>query len=201
MKGLKVGSHIIIVGSGRSGTSSVARVCHEELGICAGHFLKPGDDFNPKGYYEDLVSHAIIRVMVMGDNAAYSPKLYLELMNKFHSNCYNWCIKDPWFLYLPKDKLIELKPRLCIIAIRDFDGIMKSWIKLWRKNNKSTSATPVPKQVIDHYSKLTQERQQRANILRDIWPNVVAIDFTEHVPDEEIKSAIRYGISSASHRK
>lgn len=190
---------IIVVGSGRSGTSSIGRILHEDLNICAGHFLKPPDKFNPKGYYEDLISHSLVRAMAAGDNKQYNPGLYLTLMNGFHKGCLNWSIKDPWFLYLPDEYLKQLQPKLCIVATRDLQGTLNSWLKIWRANK--TSVAQPPQKVIDHYTKLTVERQQRAEQLQKIWPNIIKIDFTTKVPDEEIKTAIRHGLTSASYLK
>lgn len=44
----------LVVGTGRSGTSTVARVLHENLGIYMGEESRPPDKFNPKGYFEDV---------------------------------------------------------------------------------------------------------------------------------------------------
>jgi len=43
----------IVVGTGRSGTSTVARILHEKLNVFMGERLKSADGFNPQGYYED----------------------------------------------------------------------------------------------------------------------------------------------------
>ena len=45
----------LVVGTGRSGTSTVARVMHEKLGISMGNEFVPSNEFNEKGYYEDVV--------------------------------------------------------------------------------------------------------------------------------------------------
>lgn len=47
-----MGSMFIVTGSGRSGTSAVARVLHES-GIYMGQKLFLATQYNPKGYYED----------------------------------------------------------------------------------------------------------------------------------------------------
>jgi len=43
----------LVVGTGRSGTSTVARVMHEKLEIFMGEKFVPADKNNPDGYYED----------------------------------------------------------------------------------------------------------------------------------------------------
>lgn len=45
---------ILVLGTGRSGTSTVARLLHTELGVSMGTRFRDPDSANPKGYYEDL---------------------------------------------------------------------------------------------------------------------------------------------------
>ncbi|HET6615259.1 MAG TPA: hypothetical protein VFH62_05185, partial [Dehalococcoidia bacterium] len=49
---------IIVAGSGRSGTSAVARMLHES-GMCVGRDLIPPDEGNAEGYYEE---RAVVQV-------------------------------------------------------------------------------------------------------------------------------------------
>lgn len=55
---------IIICGSGRSGTSAVARLLHE-AGISVGHDLIGADEFNAEGYFEE-------RLVVMMNDALFN---------------------------------------------------------------------------------------------------------------------------------
>ena len=50
------GYPIIVTGTGRSGTSSIAKVC-QSLGIFMGEHFRDPDDTNPDGFYEDLDFH------------------------------------------------------------------------------------------------------------------------------------------------
>ena len=59
------GPSVIVVGTGRSGTSSVARILHEKLEVCMGHHLKMQA---PGGAYEDYLAHGLNRMV-----AANSP--------------------------------------------------------------------------------------------------------------------------------
>lgn len=43
----------LVIGTGRCGTSTVARILHEKLGVCMGHSFIPPDKNGPDGYYED----------------------------------------------------------------------------------------------------------------------------------------------------
>ena len=45
---------VLVFGTGRSGTSTVARLLHEECKVHMGDsWVRQPDNFNPKGYYED----------------------------------------------------------------------------------------------------------------------------------------------------
>jgi len=44
----------LVIGTGRSGTSTVARVLHEKLNVFMGYHFPETTDQNPKGFWEDL---------------------------------------------------------------------------------------------------------------------------------------------------
>ncbi len=185
--------NVLIVGSGRSGTSTVARICHEKLGICMGHYLKPGDYMNPSGYYEDYVSHGLVRAMADG---SYSAGVYLEIMNGFHANCLSWGAKDPWFLYCPEKTIREITPKLCIVTTRDIESTVKSWLKKWY--NKHPDKEP-PQEIIDHYTNLSETRQNAALEIHKLWPNTITLDFTNRMEEDEIITKIRTGLTFSSY--
>ena len=168
---------IIIVGSGRSGTSTVARLCHENLGVCFGHELKAADELNPKGYYEDIISHGLLRQMV---EHIVNMDRYMQIMNNLHSKCTFWGVKDPWFLFVPKPWLVKLDPKLCIICDRSTSATVQSWLKVYEKSGK----TPDEK-VIAYYTKLTNDRHALCEQLKDIWLNHMTINFDTQ-QDEEV---------------
>jgi hypothetical protein len=67
------GPRFIICGSGRSGTSAVARVLHE-AGLSAGHELIAADEHNVEGYFEERpvveVNEAIFQTVGLSDDRA-----------------------------------------------------------------------------------------------------------------------------------
>jgi Zn-dependent protease len=67
------GPRLIICGSGRSGTSAVARVLHE-AGLTAGHQLIAADEHNVEGYFEERavveVNEAIFQAAGLSDDRA-----------------------------------------------------------------------------------------------------------------------------------
>jgi hypothetical protein len=56
---------ILICGTGRSGTSAVARLLHE-AGISVGHDLIPADEHNAEGYYEERQLVAVNEAILAG---------------------------------------------------------------------------------------------------------------------------------------
>ena len=186
---------VIIVGSGRCGTSTLGKLCHEQLGICMGHSLKMGDKVNPEGYYEDLVSHAMVRAMANHkDPGPYTPIVYLQVMNHQHRDCLAWGVKDPWFLYLPIQVLQRLTPKLCIVALRDVEATITSWYKMFKASYPGAEITP---QITAHYKQLTETRQEMCNEIIKIWPNTIYIDFTERIEEDELAKMIRNGLAMA----
>lgn len=60
---------ILVMGVGRSGTSTVARILHTRLGVCMGHHKdleKPAEGL-PNGSYEDLEMLKVTRNLVGGN--------------------------------------------------------------------------------------------------------------------------------------
>ena len=183
---------IIIVGSGRSGTSTVARLCHERLGVCQGHALKPGDQLNPQGYYEDIVSHGIIRQAVEG---IVTIQRYLEIMNDIHSKCPAWGVKDPWFLFLNPDWKRYLNPHLVIYAQRNVENTVQSWLKVFQAGGtgmaKGQTGREVTPEVVEGYRKLTMERQQLCEESKAIWTKHLVINFDTLQDEDSIVSRIK----------
>lgn len=172
---------VIVVGTGRSGTSTVAKILHEDLGICMGHFLKPGGPANPDGFYEDFLSHGLVRMLRTNDLA---PETYLSVMNESHKDCRFWGAKDPWFLYTSKEVRRELKPALCIICERDFKQTMNSWAKLQGGQFISQSNMKA-------MEKLTQERMVAMHGIGVDWP-IMRVDFSTHKDPDQLRENIRY---------
>lgn len=175
---------VVILGSGRCGTSTVARVCHERLGINMGQFLKKGNRFNPKGYYEDYVTHAML---VSVANETISPDLFCAVMGELYGNKAQngWGIKDNWALEIPIDLLAGLKPELGIICERDTEAVVDSWLKYTGRHT-----------LIDRtewrgfYQRLVRERKQIGRQLLKRWPNTLHFDFTDQIEESEIEEKI-----------
>jgi hypothetical protein len=56
----------IVIGTGRSGTSTVARIFHEKLDVFMGYEFKQADSANQDGYWEDVDFHNANRGFLIG---------------------------------------------------------------------------------------------------------------------------------------
>lgn len=181
---------VLIVGPGRSGTSTVARLCHEKIGISMGRFLKPGDEFNPEGYYEDYVSHGLIRNMAAG---VMSPEVYLQIWEDLYWDDYPepWGVKDPWLLYLPDDILSKLTPKLAIFCSRNTDDVTRSFMRIY--DAQFPAADDARRgAAMSHHQKRAHTRSQRMSELltANLWPSL-ELDFNQPRSTAEILSLIR----------
>ena len=118
----------LVVGSMRSGTSAVARVLHEQLGVTM--FMTPPepDEFNPDGYYEDLdvsnLNELAIRTVI-------TPMDFIEKITIYSKEMIRrgkaWGLKDGriailsplYYRLFPKAKVIRLcrEPKLVVASM------------------------------------------------------------------------------------
>jgi hypothetical protein len=137
-----------------------------------GHTLKQGDTMNPEGYYEDWVSHSMIQMMV--NNRSFNIDVWFQAMNFQHQVCPAWGVKDPWILFL-QEFWGTMQPGLVIYCERNLEATVQSWLKVWA-NTENQGRPQAPQQVIDHYAKLTMDRQSLCNETKNIWQNTLTID-------------------------
>lgn len=173
----------IVVGTGRSGTSFVAKVCHEELGICMGHYLKQANVCNPKGFYEDLLSHGMMELAISG---AISVEEYQFNLLKSHENCKHWGFKDPRFLELPISSMIQLVPQLIIRTWRPLKDTVVSW---QRKELLRGHITPTEPQRAS-FEQLCLNRETLMDTKLKYF-NVLTVRMDKQVSKAELMEAIR----------
>lgn len=65
---------IIVLGPGRCGSSTVARLLHN-LGVSMGQYFRAPDNNNPKGYFEDLIFRDLNHAQLSGQCQHYQEKL------------------------------------------------------------------------------------------------------------------------------
>jgi hypothetical protein len=157
-----------------------------------GHELKPGDDLNPKGYYEDIISHGLVRQMTEG---VVSIQKYLDIMGRQHYSCPQWGAKDPWFLFIPDDWKFYLDPHLVIHAHRNPEKTVESWLKVFQKGGTGMVKGPQDREVTDEvkrgYWNLTVERQILCEKSKAIWTNHIVINFDTPQSEDSIVSRIK----------
>jgi hypothetical protein len=157
-----------------------------------GHELKDGDSLNPKGYYEDIISHGLVRQMTEG---VVSIEKYLDIMNKQHASCPAWGVKDPWFLFIHDDWKRMLRPQLVIVCHRNIDDTVKSWLKVYQAGGtgmvKGQTGRPINDNIIQGYVELTQHRHDLCTKAMDIWQNNLVLNFDTPQDEASITARIK----------
>ncbi len=91
---------VLVVGPPRSGTSVIARILHEKVGICMGHDLVRGNEGNPLGFYEDFS-------MVAATKKKH-PLTWLDTLNRNHTvaDCNKaYGVKSPELAFMDINRL------------------------------------------------------------------------------------------------
>lgn len=172
---------VIVVGTGRSGTSSVARILHERLGVCMGHHLKMQ---HPGGAYEDYLAHGLNRMVAAN---VLSATEWLRVMSECHGKCESWGAKDPWFFYWTPEQLRFLSPVLVVRTWRSREEVTVSWLEMRRRCD---SKEP-PSEMRKHFELLYDDRELRAKALeQQNGLDVMTIKFDRLLSDDEIASQI-----------
>jgi hypothetical protein len=174
----------IVVGTGRSGTSTTARILHE-MGICMGHHLKMAKD----GHHEDYLAHGLNLMICYG---SVTPARWLQVMSDSHANCKRWGAKDPWFLYWSHEYLKQLAPQLIIRTWRPIEESIASWARV---------RTAIGKKDVDELRprvrQLYLDRERRADELQAAnGLNMIRISFAERLTDDDIRAQIEEGLAA-----
>lgn len=117
---------ILVVGPGRCGTSSVARILHEN-GVSMGHLMNRADRYNPAGYYEDMelleVNRAFFRGKINEDTFVFMVRNILD--NRYEP----WGLKDTRLCHLLPFYLPLLANPRFIRCRRPKEDIIKSMMR------------------------------------------------------------------------
>lgn len=118
---------ILVFGTGRSGTSTVARLLHENLSICMGKRFREADEHNPQGYYEDLSLKSLNEAFLAGTLTfpAFQTALENELAQPWRSR-EQWGFKDPRLAELGGFYLQLIKDPVIFVCKRDIQETAKS---------------------------------------------------------------------------
>lgn len=169
---------IVVVGTGRCGTSTVARLLHENLGVrmYKEEFLPP-DYGNPLGYYEDKNVKWLIKNSKL--NAAdWTYKLY-KYMTPYAGP---WGFKLQPIEALPKDLISQLSPRKIILCRRHKNAVIKSMFNWWEERN---NYTPSYKQLSSKWANLIAEFDLRENRVRELLHGHIALNLDFSFPRKE----------------
>lgn len=126
---------VVVIGTGRSGTSTAARILHTRLGVCMGHkFLKP-NKYNSQGYWEDEYLRVEARLLAGGE---MSTSEWLELFAKSHKDCRVRLkgYKKPILSEASPEVWQELNPQLIVRTWREFRTTVESLEKFAGKDTK-----------------------------------------------------------------
>jgi hypothetical protein len=157
---------ILVTGIGRCGTSTVARLLHEETHYCMGHHFAPADKWNPKGYYECWESFQTLQLEI---DVEWS-------LGKYHARweCEKqyFGVKHPQICELPPEPL--LAANLIIVCTRNRKAIVDSMMT-FKKPSTWEEANEFYDYRLGHITNIMQQ-----------FPNVKTIDFTNHKTDQEV---------------
>lgn len=170
--------HYLVVSNMRTGSSAVARVMHEKMGIKMFYQQAKADEFNPDGYYEDVgitnINEHYIRGSIDVFDLIKGINRYIHIMEDMNVP---WGLKDGRIAILsPMYKHVLPNARI-IRVYRNGSDIIRSQIRKYG---------------------FTEEHIKRrifmTNISIDaVWGDNIwaSLNMTERRTDEEIENTIR----------
>jgi hypothetical protein len=170
---------IYVLGTGRSGTSTVARILHEN-GFCMGSRFRGADDQNLNGYYEDR-DFVELNDDRMSGSITY-PEFLKGLYNRFAIRDIVSGLKDPRICHFINEyRLLHKRefgewPRL-VRCVRPREAVVTSMIRCYGW----------PKVDAEMWHD-TRSRQLDAVAQHE---KMFVIDFTERKTDDEILVQLR----------
>lgn len=127
---------IFVVGTGRSGTSTVARILHFDDICCMGHKFPKANEYNPRGYYEDYhTRHKLQHLLLAGQT-----KKFIAGMEKYHKDNHCTCdivgYKKPELCDVDRKVWVALNPEAVYWAIRDEDLVIDSLERFMKRSGR-----------------------------------------------------------------
>jgi hypothetical protein len=175
---------ILVLGTGRSGTSTVARILHEDFKVfMGGIWSRQADQFNLDGYYEDFEFGKLIDVMVSKKKTeiqyAEAEEQLMQLISMRCKNNRHWGIKANTLVWFLPYLLSKLPEDPCIIrTFRPTAPTAMSFHKVFNEPLKQCCAevairnhmldqlqVHIPMHEIDFSERKTDEQIQQELIL------------------------------------
>lgn len=123
---------ILIIGTGRSGTSKTAEILHKHFGVCFGHSPSMLKDFRGETVYEDTGLKKMMRRLIDGDVTIES---WLRKFDSTHKGCKAKLTgaKLLGFACLNIEQFAAINPKLIIRTKRPYQSCVDSWVR-YRKD-------------------------------------------------------------------
>ena len=193
---------IFVVGPGRCGSSTTARILHTKLGITMGWRFHEPDDANKKGYFEDL-DFQFANAMVLGGWARRPMfrREYLESQPKFMEGWrayveyvvkLRWKMNEPWGLKDPfLSDFLDVYAGVCptcriIRCHRPAEKVIASFMRIYGWSREKTLRAV-----------LTREAMLDEILWRLDRP-VLSLRYGENPTDEQLESKIGEWLETTS---
>ena len=181
---------IFVVGTGRSGTSTVAGLCHTHGVACMGHSFEGPNTGNPRGYFEDK---GMMPNMMMWLASVSTPQKFEEAVEKWHGHTGSLGIKHPLLSNVNRWQWEQIAPRHIFWATRDKEQTIHS-LQHWRDWK---GVPTVEREVAE---KTYTQRFEGLSAALDHWvgTRVTKIDFSEPRSDAWVLGKIMEGLKGES---
>lgn len=164
---------VLIVGPPRSGTSVTARILHEKLGVCMGHNLVPGNEGNPKGFYEDFKYVDIIK-----------RRKHAELHDALDHGCELVGAKSPELAFMNFE---HLSADIIFRCRRPIHMIAESLVR-WKQ----------PRPTLDMAVEIAKNYESQLDLeIQDLspWKSLVwNVFYPRYRPEEDIEEELKFAL-------
>ena len=172
---------IFVLGVGRSGTSTVARIIHQKNIACMGHEFPQPNGFNPLGYWEDKEVRRLLSTFLTGNVSSF-----VVNVEKLHRNrgCNKPILgfKHPVLCGVPREVWLSLQPKAIYWCTRPKEATIVSMMRFREFNRGSADVAKA--------THLYNNRMEMLSKNLDNLPFVKTIDFSEYRMDEWVLKQI-----------
>jgi len=164
---------IIVLGSGRCGSSTIARLLHNNLGISMGKHFRDPDSTNPQGYYEDLDFRDLNHTVLSNQCSIEYFREQLNILVNSHRG--RWGIKDPRICHLWQE--YQKWPAQYILCIRRPQLVVRSMIANYGWSEEESKQLLLTR--LNGINKLLEDR------------DALRIDFSSKRKDSELTNLLQ----------